>query len=152
MQYSTEILIEKPISEVIKKMSSIDNLKHWHDGLVSTEHISGIPNAIGAKMKLNYRYGKRNMEIIETVTKQDFPNEFHVSYTIKGIRNIQENYFKATENDNTKWISKNEFQPTSFKMSMMLLLMPTSFKKQTKSYMTNFKNFVEKGASVYKSN
>jgi len=149
MRYTTEILIKKPISEVIKKLKSSDNLKHWQEGLVSTAHISGTPNELGAKMRLNYSFGKRKMEIIETVTMQDFPNKIYSTYTTKGIRNIQENHFKSIENEFTKWISINEFQPTNFKMSMMLLLMPKAFKKQTKMYMTNFKNFVEKGTSVY---
>jgi len=99
-------------------------------------------------MKLNYDFGKRKMEIIETITKQDFPNEFHATYTTKGVRNIQQNYFKSTANNTTKWIAKNEFQPTSFPMNAMLFLMPRAFKKQTKTYMTNFKNFVEQGISV----
>lgn len=151
MQYVTEVLIKKSISEVIDKLDSIDNLKHWQDGLVSTEHISGRPSELGAMMRLRYSFGKRNMEIIETVTKQNFPNEFHASYTTKGVRNIQQNYFKSTQENYTKWTSKNEFQPTSFKMSAMLFFMPTAFKKQTETYLNNFKNFVENGTSVFKS-
>ncbi|REE25117.1 SRPBCC family protein [Winogradskyella pacifica] len=152
MQYTTEILIDKPISEVIKKFNSADNLKHWQEGLVSTEHISGIPNQLGAKMKLNFSFGKRKMEIIETITKQEFPNELHVTYTTKGVRNVQENYFKALENNTTKWTSITDCQPTSFKISLMLFLMPSAFKKQTETYMTNFKKFVEEGISIDKSN
>lgn len=152
MQYTTEVLIKKPIQEVIKKRSSIDSLKHWHLGLVSAEHLSGIPNELGAKIKLNYSFGKRNVEIIEVVTKQDFPHELHVSYITKGMRNIQKNYFEITEANTTKWISKNELQPTSFKMSLMLFIMPSAFKKQTKSALINFKNFIEKGISVSASN
>ncbi|MUU79778.1 SRPBCC family protein [Winogradskyella endarachnes] len=148
MQYVTEVLIKKSISEVIEKLDSIDNLKHWQEGLVSTEHISGVPSELGSIMRLRYSFGKRKMEIIETVTKQNFPNEFHASYTTKGMRNIQENYFKSTQENYTKWTSKNEFQPTSFKMSAMLFLMPTAFKKQTETYLNNFKNFVENGISV----
>ncbi|RED38614.1 hypothetical protein DFQ10_110121 [Winogradskyella eximia] len=152
MQYVTEILINKPISEVIKNLSSIDNLKHWQAGLTSTSHISGTPNELGAKLKLNYNFGNRKMEIIETITKQNFPNEFHLTYSGKGVRNIQENYFKITDNNSTKWISVNDYQPTKLKMSMMLLLMPRIFKKQTKTYMTNFKNFVENGTSIQNYN
>lgn len=152
MQYTTEILIDKPISEVIKKFNSADNLKHWQEGLLSTEHISGTPNQLGAKMKLNFSFGKRKMEIIETVTKQEFPNELHVTYTTKGVRNVQENYFKAIENNTTKWISVIDCQPTSFKISLMLFLMPSAFKKQTETYMINFKKFVEEGISIDKSN
>lgn len=152
MQYTTEILIKKPISEVIRKLNSADNWKHWQEGLVSIAHISGVPNELGAKMKLNYRFGNRIMEISETVTKQDFPNEFHATYTTKGVRNIQENYYKPTEDGFTKWISKNEFEPTNFKMSMMLFFMPRAFKKQTETYMKNFKNFVEHEISIQKTN
>lgn len=152
MRYTTEILIEMPISEVIRKLNSTENLKHWQEGLVSTAHISGIPNELGAKMKMSYNFGKRKMEIIETVVKQDFPNEFHATYTTKGMRNIQENYFETTANGHTKWKSVNEFQPTNLKMSLMLFLMPSAFKKQTKSYMKNFKNYVEAGISVSKDN
>ncbi|SDH35907.1 SRPBCC family protein [Winogradskyella thalassocola] len=148
MEYTNEILIKKSISEVIKKYNSTANLKHWQEGLVSTEHISGNPSELGAKMKLIFSFGKRKMEVIETVTKQQLPNELHVTYTTNGVRNIQENYFKVIENNATQWISKTECQPTSFKMSVMLFLMPSLFKKQTETYMSNFKNFVEQGISI----
>ncbi|APY07518.1 hypothetical protein BWZ20_04050 [Winogradskyella sp. J14-2] len=148
MEYTTEIIIEKPLEEVAKKMDSTDNMKHWQEGLISTEHISGTPGQFGAKMKLNYNFGRRKMELIETITKQEFPNEFHATYTTNGVRNIQQNYFERTPLGHTKWISKNEFQPTNFMMNAMLFLMPGAFKKQTKKYMTNFKNFAEKGTSV----
>jgi len=151
MKYTSEILINKPISLVIKKMNSIDNIKHWQEGFINMEHIYGNPNELGAKMKLNYSFENRKIEVIETVTKQNLPNELHTTYASKGLQNIQENYFKTTEEDCTIWICKNNFQPTSFKMSIMLLLMPSVFKKQTKTYMTNFKRFVEKGTSVYNS-
>ena len=148
MKYTTEIVIEKPLQEVAKKMNSAENMKHWQEGLISAEHISGTPGEFGAKMKLKYQLGRRKMELIETITKQDFPNEFHATYTTKGVRNIQQNYFETTPEGHTKWISKNEFQPTTFMMNAMLFLMPRAFKKQTKKYMDNFKNFAEKGISV----
>lgn len=148
MKYTTEIIIEKPLEEVIRKMNSTDNMKHWQEGLTSAEHISGVPGEFGAKMKLNYDFGRRKMEIIETITKQNFPNEFHATYNTKGVRNIQQNYFESTANGSTKWIVINEFEPTSFAMNAMLFLMPRAFKKETKKYMTNFKNFVENGTSI----
>jgi hypothetical protein len=148
MNYSTQIIIEKPIEEVIKKMTSIDNMKHWQAGLISTEHISGIPREFGAKMKLNYDFGNRKMEVIETITKQNFPKLFEVTYNTKGIRNIQQNHFESIPEGYTKWVCKNEFEPTTFKMNAMLFLMPGAFKKQTKKYMKNFKNFVEHETSV----
>jgi hypothetical protein len=148
MKYITEILINKPLEEVINKIDSADNMKHWQQGLVGAEHISGSPGQLGAKMKLQYNFGTSKMELVEIITKQNFPEELHATYSAKGIRNIQENYFERTANGFTKWIAKNEFQPTTFKMNAMLFFMPKAFKKQTKTYMTNFKNFVEQGISV----
>lgn len=148
MRYTTEIEIKKPIEEIIQKMDSVENLKHWQEGLVSTEHISGIPREFGAKMKLNYDFGNRKMELIETITNQNSPKAFQATYNTKGIRNIQHNYFESTDKGHTKWVCINEFEPTTFKMYAMLFLMPRAFKKQTKKYMINFKNFVENKTSI----
>lgn len=148
MKYTTEIIIHKSLAEVIHKMNSTENMLHWQEGLVSTEHLSGTPVEFGAKMKLNYDFGNRKMALIETITKSNFPNEFHATYNTEGICNIQQNFFESITEGETKWISKNEFQPTTFAMHAMLLFMPRAFKKQTKKFMNNFKYFVEKGKSV----
>lgn len=149
MQYVTEIIINKSIKDVTKKMASVENMKHWQEGLMSMEHISGTPGFIGEKMKLNYSFGKRKMEIIKTIIRANFPNEFHATYTTKGVRNIQENYFDNTTDGFTKWTCKNNYEPTSFAMSIMLFFMPKTFKKQTKTYMNNFKKFIENGTSIF---
>ncbi|WP_299128471.1 SRPBCC family protein [uncultured Winogradskyella sp.] len=148
MQYTSEIIINKPLDFVIKKMNNPNNMKHWQDGLVANEYISGSPGQFGAKMKLHYNFGKRKMELIETITKQNLPDEFHATYTTKGVRNIQENYFVNFKGHSTKWICKNAFEPTSLKMNAMLFFMPKAFKKQTKMYMANFKNFAENNSTV----
>lgn len=148
MRYSCEIVINRPVDEVISKLDSPQNLRHWQFGLISTEHLSGTPGELGAKMRLKYRFGRREMELIETVLKRAFPQEFHASYTTKGMRNIQKNYFRKTKNGHTKWISESEFQPTTMRMKAMLFLMPSAFKKQSLKYMSDFKDFVEDGKSV----
>ncbi|WP_040250735.1 SRPBCC family protein [Psychroserpens mesophilus] len=148
MLYTTEIIVKVPLDVFVNKMNNIDNLKHWQRGLKSTEHISGNPGDLGSKIKLNYQFDKRKMEIIETITKSNFPKEFHATYATKGMNNIQKNYFSETSDGHTKWISINEFTPLSFSMRIMLFLMPSAFKKQSLKYMQDFKNFVEKGTSV----
>lgn len=148
MKYIIETIIECPRNEVIKKMDNIDNMKHWQRGLVATEHISGTPGEIGAKMKLSYKVGKRDIELIETITKSEFPEEFHATYDAKGMHNVQENYFEDTQDGKTKWIVKNEFIPTGFMMRIMTLLMPRAFKKQSRVFMDDFKNYVENDITV----
>ena len=148
MKYTTEIKVNVPLHVFIKKMDNIENLKHWQRGLTSVEHLTGDPGELGAKMKLTYQFGKRKMELIETINKRNFPNEFHANYGSKSVHNIQENYFQSTPDDFTKWTSKSEFIPLNLVMRIMLFLMPSAFKKQSLKYMRDFKNFAEHGTSV----
>lgn len=148
MKYTSEILIKIPIKDFIDKLDNYDNLKHWQRGLDSIEHLSGDPGTTGAKMRLNYTFGKRKMTLTETIIHADFPRELHLSFDTKGMHNVQENFFESTPEDFTKWISKNEFVPTNFVMRMMTLIMPKAFKKESMKYLKDFKNFAEKGISV----
>ncbi|MFT5217112.1 MAG: hypothetical protein ACI83H_002245 [Glaciecola sp.] len=148
MKYNIELIINLPRDKVIRKMDNVDNMKHWQRGLTSAEHISGTPGEVGAKMQLNYKFGKREMQLIETISKRDFPREFHANYDTKGMHNVQENFYEETTDDKTKWISKCEFIPTNFMMKMMTTLMPGVFKKQSRKYMDDFKNFAENETSV----
>ncbi len=148
MKYTSEIIVNLPLNEFMDKFDNAENMKHWQRGLMSVEHISGEPGMVGAKMKLNYLIGKRRMEIIETVTHRNLPNEFHGTYSTEGLDNLQENYFKELADGRTKWTSISDFMPLNFMMRCMLWLMPKAFKKQSMQYMTDFKNFAETGTSV----
>ncbi len=144
MIYDTEIIVDIPIHEFVEKMDNVENRTYWQSGLISTEHISGVPGELGSKMKMNFKFGKRKMTILETITKRHLPNQLHATYVTKGMNNIQENYFTRTSNGFTRWLSKNEFSPLNFKMRLMTMLMPRVFKKQTLKYMQDFKTFAEK--------
>ena len=148
MKYTNEIIINLPLEECIKKLDSSENMKYWQRGLVNYEHISGDPGQIGSKMRLNYKFGKREMELIETITLNKLPSELHMTYDTKGMHNVQKNSFAKTDEGFTKWTSENEFLPTSFMLRMMTLLMPSAFKKQSLQYLKDFKNFAENDVSV----
>ncbi len=148
MKYTSEIIIDLPREEVIRKLDNPDNMKHWQRGLINYEVLSGTPGQEGARMKLQYKMGKRDLELIETIINNKFPSEFHATYDTKGVHNIQQNYFHDYEGNKTKWVSESEFQFASFGMKMMGWLMPGAFKKQSQKYLQDFKNFAEKGTSV----
>lgn len=148
MKYTTEIKVKVPLDEFIRKMDNVENLKHWQRGLISAEHVSGDPGELGAKMKLRYKFGKRDMVLVETITKRNLPKELHANYTTNTMHNMQKNYFEPTDDGYTKWTSESEFVPLNFVMRTMLFLAPRMFKKQSLKYMKDFKNFVENGTSV----
>lgn len=101
MKYEIKLQIDLPRADVIEKLDNVANMKHWQRGLVSAEHISGTPGETGAQMKLSYQMGKRRFYLIETITKRNFPEEFHATYETKGVKSTQENYFSETHEGNT---------------------------------------------------
>ena len=147
MKYSKEIIIDAPREEVISKMEDPNNFKHWQKGFISYQHISGKPGHNEARSKLKYKMGKRDIEMLETIEKNDLPKKLFLRYEAKGVVNIQKNYFEEVEPNSTKWISDNEFEFSGF-IKIIAFLMPKSFEKQTYIYMQDFKAFVENGTSV----
>lgn len=147
MKYSKEIIIDLPREEVIAKMENPDNFKHWQKGFISYNHLSGVPGKEKALSKLKYKMGKREIEMIETIEKNNLPSKLFLTYDAKGVFNRQKNYFEKVNENATKWISDNEFEFSGF-MKLIAFLMPGSFKKQTYEYMKDFKAFAENGKSV----
>ena len=144
MKYTTRIQINLPRNKVIELFDNTENMFKWQSGLQSFNHLSGEPGQVGARSKLIYKMGRREVEMVETITKRQFPDEFHGTYEAKNVWNRQENYFEETSDSNTTWITISEFKCSGF-MKIMCWLMPGAFKKQTLKYMNQFKKFSENG-------
>jgi hypothetical protein len=142
MKYTTEILINRPISEIVKLFDNPENMQKWQPELITMETLSGPPGKAGSKSKLKYKMGNKEVEMIETITKNDLPEEFSATYEAKGAFNIVSNRFVEINSEKTKWISHNEFKLSGF-MKLFGLFMPGSFKNQSYKYMENFKKFAE---------
>lgn len=142
MKYTVETTINLPRQKVIELFDNPDNLKHWMEGLISFEHLSGAPGMVGAKSKLTFQMGKRRMELIETITRRDLPDEFSGTYEANGVFNIQRNRFEIIDQNSTRYISETEFKFKGF-MKILAFLMPGAFKKQSMKYLLDFKKFAE---------
>lgn len=142
MKYQTEIEINQPIDKVIKLFDNPENMKKWMEGLQSFEHLSGTPGQPGAKSKLKFKMGNREMEMIETIKVRNLPGEFSGTYESKGGLNIVTNRFVKLSENKTRQITEQEFQ---FKgvMKIMAVLMKGAFIKQSKKYGEAFKKFAE---------
>ncbi|MGZ5244525.1 MAG: SRPBCC family protein, partial [Bacteroidia bacterium] len=76
MKFTVETEINQPVEKVVKLFDNPENMKHWQPGLISFETISGTPGQPGAKARLKYKMGKREIEMIETITVNKLPEEF----------------------------------------------------------------------------
>ena len=142
MKYSNEIIIDLPREKVIALFDDPNNLAKWQEGFQELTNLSGEPGEVGSKSKLRYKMGKRTVEMIETITVKDLPNEFSGTYEAKNVWNEVRNYFEEVGNSKTKWRSDCEFKFKGF-MKIMGLLMPGAFKKQSMKYLVAFKTFAE---------
>jgi hypothetical protein len=142
MKYTVEIEINAPVSKVIELFDAPDNLYKWMEGLQSFEHLSGTPGQPGAKSRLQYKMGKREIEMIETVIVRNLPEEFSGSYEAKGVYNIVKNKFIFVSPQKTLYVTEQEFHFDGF-MKVFAFLMPVVFKKQSMKYLKAFKTFVE---------
>jgi carbon monoxide dehydrogenase subunit G len=142
MKYTTEIEINKPIDQVIELFDNPAHMGKWMEGLQSFDPISGKPGEVGARSRLKFKMGKRQIDMIETITVRNLPDEFSGTYEAKGVFNIVKNKFSALPGNKTRYVTEQEFQFKGF-MKIIGLLMPGAFKKQSMKSLIDFKNFVE---------
>jgi hypothetical protein len=147
MNYTVEIDIDLPRDRVIELFDDPENLPRWQRGLVSFEHQSGEPGQPGATSRIVFQMGSRQLEMIETVTLRNLPEEFAGTYEAPGVHNIISNRFVELAPDRTRWISENEFRFSGF-MKVMGVAMKGTFPKQSLKYMQDFKAFAEDGVDV----
>lgn len=147
MKYQHKITINKPLNEVIEKFSDPDNLEHWQRGFIFMKPINGELGAEGSQNLLKYEIGKRQIEMTETILKNNLPYEFSATYKARRVYNSQKNSFKQIDQKTSVWIADNEFEFSGF-MKLFGWFMPGAFKKQSWTYMKDFKAFVQKGKSI----
>ncbi|GAB1349055.1 hypothetical protein MASR1M107_12680 [Ignavibacteriales bacterium] len=143
MQFSGEVEINLPVKRVVELFDNPDNLKLWQPGLQSFQHLSGTPGEPGAKSKLKYQMGKREIEMVETITVKNLPDEFAGTYEAKGVWNEVKNQFVPLDENRTLYRCTNEFKFSGF-MKIIGFLMPGAFKKENMKMMVQFKEFAEK--------
>ena len=142
MKYTVTIEINLPRAKVVELFENPDNMAQWQPGFISMEHLSGEKGKAGARSKLNYKMGKREIEMIETILVNDLPNEFSGTFEADKVWNEVRNYFEEKDENTTLWRSECEFRFKGM-MKVFAFLMPGVFKKQSFKYLENFKAFAE---------
>ena len=144
MKFYCRVVIDAPIKKVIHLFDDPDNLNKWQDSFISLEHLEGIPGQPGAKSRLTYKIGNREIELTETIVKKNLPSEFSALYEIPTMTNKVKNSFSTIDIHQTEYIVEVEYtEIRGFIPKLTALLMPGIFKKQTQKWLDQFKVFVE---------
>ncbi len=147
MRYQLQIVIDLPRSRVIELFDSTENLPKWQEGLLSFEPIEGEPGQVGAKSQMRFQMGQRTIEMVETITARNLPEEFSATYEANKVWNSVANHFEEASSTQTRWTTKHEFRCKGF-IRVLAFLMPGMFKKQSYKYMQAFKAFAESEAAA----
>ena len=142
MKYTTEIEIKAPIEKVATLLGDHSQMKYWIKQLQSYEPISGEPHEEGTKTRMTINAG-REMEIIETITKIEFPYRITAHYEMEGGSFIADSMLQASTEKLTRYTLNHYFKFNGVLKIATALLKP-AFIKHSERIMIDFKNLAEK--------
>ncbi len=143
MKYTCKVEINAPIEMVVALWENEDHFEEWQDGFHSIELLSGEKNQVGAKSRILIT-SPQKIELIETILKNNLPEEKTGLYEHIHMTNTQTSRFEKLGENKTVYISEVEY--TKFNGAMIKLMakiMPGKFKAQSQKWMDQFKAFVE---------
>jgi hypothetical protein len=142
MKYITSVEIDLPRDRTIELFDNLDHYAAWQESLVGLQRLEGQAGQVGATTRLDHKMGKREISMVETVTRRELPDRYTATYEAKGVWNEADNHFEERQDERTRWTMNTEFRCSGI-MWLMTTLMPGMFKKQTQSTMEAFKAFAE---------
>ncbi len=145
MKYTGSIVIAKPRNEVVKYFSDPNYLGEYQDGFIKKELIAGEQGKKGAVSKMLYKYGKRDMELTETIISNQLPDSFESSYHHQHMDNTMKCSFIELDATRTEYQYEFDYTRISWVMpKLFAILFPSMYRKQGEKWMRQFKEFVEK--------
>ncbi len=145
MKYKGSIEINSPRKKVVELFADPTNLKEYQDGFIKKELVSGKEGEDGAVSKMYYKYGKRDMELTETITANRLPDSFESSYHHVHMDNTMKCEFVVLNDNLTRYEYKFEYTRISWVLPKLIaILFPGVYRKQGEKWMKQFKEFAEK--------
>ena len=145
MIYTLELEIAKSRDTVAELYADAANWAAWQETLVGYQILQGGERANGTRTRIVNRFGKREIEIIETVEANRLPDELVCTYEAAGAWNRVSSRFTQLAPQRTRWVFETEFRCRGW-LRIMSLLMPGMFKKASLKEMGAFRKFAESDA------
>lgn len=142
MKYSLTGTCDCPRDAFIHYMFTPEHMEVWQKSLISHEALSGTPGTAGSKSRLIHTFGKRRVEMIETVEESKLPDGLTAIYEAPGAWNRVEFRFSETRTGGTSWHMDSEFRCTGF-LRLMTLLFPGMFRRTSRKEMESLRTYAE---------
>ena len=145
MKFKGTVEINKSRDEVVRFFTDPTYLGEYQDGFVKKELVSGDAGQDGAISKMFYKYGSRDMELIETIINNHLPDSFEAFYHHIHMDNYMRCNFIVLDKNKTRYAYEFEYTRINWVMpKLMAILFPGIYRKQGEKWMRQFKEFVEK--------
>ena len=142
IKYTEEIEINSNIDTLIILFDNPYNMQEYMQGIESYTLLSGNIREVGAKAEIIASMGENKIIMIEEIITNNLPEEKKVTYTADGVYNIVTNRLVRVSENKTRFINEQEFEFKGY-MKVMGFFMPSAFKKQSRVYLKDFKEFAE---------
>ena len=142
IKYTEEIEINTNIDTVIALFDNPYNMQKYMQGIESYNVVEGNIREVGAKAEMTVLMGEKKIIMTEEIITNNLPEQKKVTYTADAVYNIVTNKFIKVSEKKTKFINEQEFEFKGF-MKIIGFFMPSAFKKQSRVYLKDFKEFAE---------
>lgn len=144
MRFTSTVDINLPLEKVAVLFADPANLKHYQEGFLRKELIQGSPGEKGAVSHMFYEWGRRKLQLEETVISNDLPHEFFAQYHHENMDNTMKSCFVSLSENSTRYQAEIEYTAfRGFMPKLIATLFPGVYKRQVQKWLNNFKEFAE---------
>ena len=121
------------------------------------EPVRGVDGQVGTESRVVFRSGKRTMECTETITRREPATDaeltteveviFERTLVAEGMESLTRDTLDESGPSRTVWTSDEEYRFTGA-MKLLASVMRSSFTKQSRRHLQDFKAFAEHGTDV----
>ncbi|MGW8316321.1 MAG: SRPBCC family protein [Bacteroidales bacterium] len=142
MEYTTEVIIDLPLQEVIRIFDNTENSYWWQPGLKDIKMIKGEDRTEGTVYRMVYEGRRSDLVVEETVLAARLPAEYTTVSRSPGVVNTVRNVFASSGEGTTRWQTVNQFQFRGM-MRWMAPFMKQAFRSNTLLSMERFRMYAE---------
>ena len=143
LNYTSQIAIKKPLSEVFELFNNTEKISAWVPEIKSVKTVTKTDDIKGSTFSIVVN--NQGNEIVLKEKVLDFIKDEKVTLFFKGGGMLKtDNYlFETTKNATTLLTLKTTIKSESFILGCMLPLVKSKLKDQDQQYLNNFKKFAE---------
>lgn len=149
VNYTNEVIINKPIAETWNVMSDESKLSQWIEGYVKSEHISGEKNSVGAVSKVYVLENGEESVMEETITSFKFNNHIGMVFTMDFMDMNYEMNFESLAANKTKVSSSSIVKGNGLFSKSLIAFMSSAMENQEDENLGNLKRLVESNSTKY---